>query len=268
MEKITAFLNKKVAGIPMYVIGLVVAVIALWGAWRLSPSEDEEPIPEEPASDDEGFDASMDGQQPIFLASTPQPPDALLNTQQPEPTNDEWGQRAISVLTADGVPYQDAASAIQKFLNGETLSNVEGRNRDRAIAVVGTPPEPVIPGRVNPYKGPAARQGNPPTIHTVKGTSDNQDAELARLYYGMATPDAMRLLRSENTTIKPPYPIGTRVNIPRFHRPQYFKTTHAVRGLYQIAGKNATTPAKILALNPGRKADDFPLKAGVRVRVA
>ncbi len=265
MEKVTALLNRKVAGIPVYVVALVVAAGVLWYAIRLRPTADStDPEPSANDSTDTGSDFG-DGEQPVFTATPPVPVGSVTSTN--NDTNEAWGQRAISFLVANGASAGEAGTAINKYLNGDNLSYAEGVLRDKAVAELGIPPEGLTPGRTGAYRGPASRQGEPPTNHTVTGKSDDTPSELARLYYGLNTPDAVRLIRAGNTSLTEPYAVGTKVHIPNFHRPVYIDATPHMNGLYEIATKNSTSPDRILALNPGLEAKDFPVKVGRRIRV-
>jgi hypothetical protein len=268
MEKLTAALNRKVFGVPVYVIAFIFAAGILWYAIRLRPSESDstgEVEPSENDGTDAGFDASTDGEQPVFTVTSATPVGSVISTN--NDNNEAWGQRAISYLASLGVSAGDSGIAIRKYLDGENLTYEEGQLRDKAVLQLGIPPESITPGKTSTYKGPAAKQGEPPLTHEVRGKSDDSPQELSRLYYGMQTADAVRLIRGANTTLTEPYPIGASVRIPGFHKPHYFKATRHVRGLYQIAAKNSTTADRILALNPGLTPKDFPVKVGRQIRI-
>ena len=191
---------KKVKGVPVVWIVLVVAAAGLYGAFRLKSTPEDAPAEEDvPTGDD------ADPGQPTFTAN---------------PT--------------------------------------------------GASPPPTVPAPASAptgalgYQGPAVKQGNPPTIHTVKGKSDDTFAELGRLYYGLANWDTANLLRRANLTLFEPIPTGARVTIPLHTEPIYYVATAANRDLYSIARKNGTTATKAQALNPGKV---FPVKVDTRVRV-
>ena len=153
----------------------------------------------------------------------------------------------------------------RQYLDGQQLSMQEGAARDAAIKHFGQPPDGLLTTSTSGYKGPASAQGTPPTVHKVRGKSDNSPEELAVLYYGMNTADAVRTIRAANTTVTVPYPVGTSIQIPKYHNPHYFKATQSVRGLTQIAAKNGITAGQVIALNPGKK---FPVAVGTRVRIS
>lgn len=258
-----ALLNKRIAGVPVYVVVLVLAAAALYGAWKLKPTPDETaPADESPTTADETLPFS--DTQPIFDATPPLSVGSVTSTN--ADSNDLWGRRAIEYLTGSrGHDYSSASLAIGKFLDGMNLTYDEGAMRDEAIAALGLPPEPVGAAHTGVYRGPASRQGEPPLNHIVKGKSDDNAQELARLYYGQTSQDAIELIRSANTSLTVPYPIGSSVHIPGFHRPKYFTATRHTRTVYQIAQKNGTTADKLYALNPGMS---FPVSRGTQVRVA
>lgn len=55
--------------------------------------------------------------------------------------NEEWGGNAVSNLISQGVPPDQASTAIQAHLNGQQLSPSMAASRDLAIDSVGPPPE-------------------------------------------------------------------------------------------------------------------------------
>jgi hypothetical protein len=144
-----------------------------------------------------------------------------------------------------------------------------------------TPPVPPVAGlpatgtdtappNANPatgYTGPPTKQGTPPLTHQTRGKSDDSPAELSRLYFpGYNIDQARALIRGANPAlaVNQPFPIGTRVKIPAWVNPAYFKATSAARNATQIAVKNGTSAAHLRDLNPGMV---FPVKVGTRVRV-
>jgi hypothetical protein len=182
-----------------------------------------------------------------------------------EDTNELWGRRAVEWLTANGFTLSMASTAVTKYLSGEPLSYQEGQARDKAVGHFGLPPEGLIPTSTSAAPTPpASKQGTPPCNHTVRGARDNQPAELARVYYGIANADAINLIESKNPTLTKPYRVGTVVRIPVYRDPKYYVATSACRTLYEIARKNGTTAAAVKELNPGKT---FPVKVGTRVRV-
>lgn len=259
-----ALMSRKVYGIPVVWIAAAVAVMALYGAFRLRPTP--EPVAEEPTDDEDTAGYSLDfADQPTFSAT----PTVTQPTITPD-TNELWGRRAIEWLTSTGTTLSLATGAISKYLDGEPLSYAEAVARDRAVKQFGIPPEGLPPVTNNPsapvYAGPATRQGVPPLFHTVKGKSDASTGALARLYYGMDTADTRNLINAHpsNAGKVSPYPVGAKIRVPAYHDPKFFRATSATNTLYAIAKKNGTTAAAVSNLNPGMV---FPVKVGTRVRV-
>jgi len=253
--------EKKVGGVPVVYIAVIVAGIALFGALRLKPAAEDtadEDIPE----GDAGGEIAI---QPVFVANKTQVTSNDDGFSQD--TNEYWGRRAIEWLTQNGTTLSLATSAITGYLNGDTLSYAEGVVRDKAVRQFGLPPEGLLSANTNKqsvYNGPASKQGVPPLRHQVKGTSDNTAKELARLYYGIDNTDAVILIHQANLTATPPYPVGSRVMVPAFHQPKYYTATSAINTLYAIAKKNGLSPQQLQAFNPNTQ---FPVKEGRRVRV-
>ena len=271
---IKALANRKVFGVPVYVIAFVVVIGLAYMAFRLRPTPDTptdaaatDSGPEGDQADTGGDASPSDYQPPVFYADKVGPvslgsSDVSTNGD----TNAAWGQRAVAWLVTQGIDYGLAAHAISKYLEGSNLTFEEGAARDQAIKQFGIPPEPLSVGGVGGYKGPAVRQGVPPTTHHVKGKSDDSAPELARLYYGIADRNAVSLIRAENASVVEPYAVGSAIRIPRNRQPKYYRATGHIRSLYAIARKNGTTPAEVSRLNPQIKR--FPVKPGTRVRVA
>jgi len=264
--KLDALMSRKVAGIPVVWIALAIGVVAVYGAIKLKPAPEVVDAPED--EEEEEFDGNIDNaQQPVFVANpVPQPSTA--------DTDQKWSLRAQDWLRLNGVTPELATAAITKYLNEEPLNETERAAVNRAIQEFGYPPEstPNAPSAPNPnpetgYKGPATKQGTPPLTHVVKGTSDDSVTELSRLYYGSDSPDHINRIKSatQNLTNPGPYRVGSRVTIPKYADPKYYKATAATRDVYTIARKNGTTAAKVYELNNMMK---FPVKVGTRVRVA
>jgi len=252
-------LSKKVAGIPVIWVVLVVAVVGLYAAIRL-------PRVEEPADEQDipAGDSGDDG-QPIFRAREDSSTGLDSDSGTLEPTNAQWGRRAIEWLVANGATVSLASLAISKYLNSETLSQAEGALRDKAVKQFGLPPEDIPTSNTLGYQGPASKQGEPPVTHVVRGKSDDTFAELAKLYYGMDNADTVILLMQANTTVTAPFSVGTRIRVVPYSQPRYYVATAATNTLYAIARKNSTTAQRIQALNPNTR---FPVAVGHRVRIA
>lgn len=262
MEDVKSVSRKKIAGIPVLYLAFAVAAVILFLAMRVKPATDTAATDAESTDTTDGGD-SLSGDMgepvvtnPVFVANPTTQTVA-------ENTNDLWARQAIQWLISSGATVSEATNAIQKYLSGDTLSYREGELRDKAVTEFGLPPEDIVSGKTLGYKGPASKQGEPPTTHTVKGTSDNSYEELARLYYGLSGSDPINFLRSRNASLVEPFAVGTRVTIPVWKNPRYYRATSATRTLYAIARVESTTPSAIQALNPGM---EFPVRPGTRVR--
>lgn len=265
MEKFNALLKRKVFGIQVLYIALVVGALMVYAAIRYKAPATDAPTDASAtdapgdSGDDTGGDYAGPVQQPVFTAT----PSAVVSAENPD-TNELWGRRAVEWLVSGGATLSLTTSAITKYLSGDTLSQAEGILRDKAVHQFGIPPEGLIATSTAGYVGPASRQGTPPCKHVVKGKSDNSFAELALLYFGLNNADAINQMHSANPSLMEPLAVGQTVQIPAFHTPRYYSATSATRTLYAIAAKNGTTPAKVSALNPRMV---FPVKVGTRVRV-
>lgn len=63
-------------------------------------------------------------------------------------SNSEWQEGAVSNLISQGVPPDQASTAIQAHLNGQPLSPAMAASRDLAINSVGPPPQVPEPGQM------------------------------------------------------------------------------------------------------------------------
>lgn len=286
MNSIMEFMRRKVFGVPVGVLALLFAGGLLYMAIRMRPAPEPEPdadLEDTPAGDPDGLD------QPVF-AATPviyQPSGIPSVAATPQEDNNElWGRRAIEWLIGNGVSVGDAQTVISRYLAGENLSAGQGEIRDRAVKHFGLPPETIDYGKTRPPQPepknhpPARRQGNPPTWHTVKGVNDNNPAELAQLYYGTRSREAVLRIKATAPAMRfgqesrrrkggkswevEVYPVGTRIYIPASYAPKWYRATAANRDKFSIARRNGTTAAKVEELNPGL---NFPVKKGTRVRV-
>jgi hypothetical protein len=287
---IKSLTSKKISGIPVIYIILVVVAIALFGAIKLKPSK-----PADAAGDTAEPDTAgdlPDTSQPVFGATPTitQPTGTTGATVTSTPMADTdtlWSRRAIDYLRQNGYTLEIATSAITKYVNGQPLTTVETGARDKAVQQFGLPPETIpdtstIPDTPTPdpvptppdptdlpttpnYNGPASKQGVPPLTHTVKGTSDDTIGEIATLYFG-SKDGIVNLVGSYN----PQWghyqglPPGTGVVVPAYVEPKYYVATSATYTAAAIAQKNGTTRDRVIHLNPDK---NFPVKPGVRVRV-
>jgi hypothetical protein len=269
---------KKVAGVPVIYLILGVTVIALYGAIKIKPTATTDTASAEPT--DTAGDLP-DTSQPVFSATPtitqPSGVATSVSAVSGPDTDDLWKRRAIDYLRQNGYTLDVATAAINKYLDGQALSVTEAGARDKAVGVFGLPPEGIPDTSTTPnpttttlpttpnYNGPATRQGSPPTTHIVRGKSDDTYEELSRLYYGHSGSDVQLLIRSYNPThTGGPFPVGTRITVPRFVQPKWYNATSATHTAVAIARKNGTTAQRIRDLNLRK---DFPVKPGTRVRV-
>lgn len=289
MDKIQAFLSKKIAGVPVIAIVALAAGVILFYAIRMKPSTSEEEEFEDVEQEGDTGGDPGDYSQPVFQATPTilQPSGVVTQggvTAITSPDSNElWKERVVNDLLSKGYAYNIAMGMATKFLAGESLSAEEAKVRDSVVAVYGMPPEgvefaPDMPKETSPKTSPtpvptttqapaarARKQGTPPLHHTVESTADNTAAELSQLYYGYTTGQTKNKIRAANANKEGPWAKGTRVKIPVDRDPKYYRATAQTRTIIKIAAKNGTTTAKLSLLNPKLK---FPVKAGTRVRVA
>lgn len=266
MERITTY---RIGGIPIVYIALPLVLVGLYLAIKSKPTPEETVEPQD--GDAAGGDASTDETQPIFVARPVGTSDAVVASvtqTATSDTNDAWARRCIEWLIANGTTIQTATSAIQKYLNGDALSFEEGQARDAAVKQFGLPPEEIpLGGAVGKFSGQATKQGVPPTTHEVKGSRDDTFTELALLYYNRNDRDTIEQLRAANLSLAGggAFPPGTKVTIPKYHNPKFYKATSATRTAAAIAAKNGISQTVLVTLNPSTK---FPVKVGTRVQVS
>lgn len=274
-------LRKKIAGVPVIVIlGVVVLVLAVV-AYRMRDTNAQDDEPVAASDDDQGYSDSAllagsgdTSGYDAFVANgsiTAAPADPADAADTPDPTNEEWVRKATEwLVTTRNVSGGKAQSALTKYIQGDNLTYEEGSWRDLAIRQFGVPPEPI--GAVGSTgAAPAKRQGNPPTKHVVKGSSDDSLSDLAQLYYGRKTNEIYDLLQNANKasgleryTPSAKIAAGTSVNIPKYTPPKYYTSTKTTNTSAEIARKNGISQTTLSVLNDGMK---FPVKAGTRVRV-
>lgn len=268
MEKVRELLGRRFFGVPGYVIAVVAVTLLALVAWKMKPSAPE-------TSDEAVEDESAGGDpepvtNPVFLANPAPTVVSGDGDGESSATNEQWARRAIEWLISRGTPEELARPTIQRYLAGEILTTQQNGLKNQAIAQFGLPPEMVSGGGVaeNVNTGttaPARKQGPLPRKHKVMGTADDTNRELARLYYGRDDSVAVALIASRNLfnpTGK--WKIGDSVTIPEYRGAVYKVARRGMQTADEFGAKNATTGARIIALNPGKR---FPVKIGTRVRV-
>lgn len=289
--KVPGFLQKKVFGVPLLWVALIVAAGLLYWAIKMkgnsSASDTSSTDSQATDSTGDGTDStdtsggdSGDTQQPVFIV-----PNGTTSTVTTDTgttvgmtgapvatTNAVWGQEVTTWLIAPAQGYSvDVASrVVNNYLNGEPLTQSDAAIRDKAVQQFGLPPEgvPYVAEQAgtSPVNKPAVKQGTPPLTHTVKGNHDNTPTQLAVLYYGSNSSGAVATITGQpnNVGMKSPYPVGSKVHIPSNTKAKYFRATTATHTLSAIAAKNGERTERIQAYNPGMK---FPVKVGTQVRV-
>jgi LysM repeat protein len=269
---IKALMSKKIGGIPyLYIAGLFVVVLMVVAMRMKSTTTSTENTPSTPSDEGESTtDAETEASADYGFAATRgtvtvSDQSGVTTTATALDTNELWLKRAVEWLISSGIGAGEAQSAISKYLDGASLSYAEGQMRDKAVKEFGLPPEPITPGAT--AAAPGKRQGNPPCTHTIKGPNDNTFTKLALIYYSRQDGDAIDFLQAANTRLghKGPFPVDTKVTIPKWKNPKYVTAKKGMTTLAQIASKNGVSQAMITELNDGVK---FPVKVGKRVRVA
>lgn len=77
--------------------------------------------------------------QPAY--ATPRASAPVLLPQASGSRNEDWGGAAVNNLVSQGVPPDQASTAIQAHLNGQPLSPSMAASRDLAVDSIGPPPE-------------------------------------------------------------------------------------------------------------------------------
>lgn len=256
-----ALTQKKIGKVPVIYIGGVAALGIGYYAWKLKSPPVDTTVTDVPATD------ATSGNQPDFVANVPLTSPgsgSSVTNETTTDTNDAWARRCITWLISQGYSIELSQSAIGKFLEGSAISTEERPLIDKAVAQFGFPPVTPPPSKTAPYKGPASKQGTPPVAHTVKGTSDDSYAELARLYFGMSNGASLAQIQSVNAGVRDPFQVGQVIQIPKPHNPVFVIAHQNSNTIYEIAKKNGTDPSVISSLNPNV---NFPVKPGTRVRV-
>ena len=274
--KLSELTAKKVAGIPVVYIALVLAGAVAYYAWKLAPSAGPSdasgagPAEGDTASEvGSGGDAGSvyDGLKTsgtVVVAPQPTP-----TTEAVAETNQTWLKAAIDYVVNEKklANVGDAQIALQKYLDGTDLTFDEGAIRDAAVAKLKLPPEGIAKVGIT-QAAPAQKQFSGSGVHTVKGVNDNTPMKLAGLYYGSADWTHANFIASYNTSLGPPattYTPGTKVTIPNYISPVYFTVTSTTRTFATVAQKNGTTAPAVFALNP-TWSEPFNVNSKIRVK--
>lgn len=281
-----AVTGRKVLGVPFlyWAVGVVVVVVGYGYVKKRGAAK--APAATDAAATNAGGDVQAQT-QPVFQAIPVPAYDVTatpVNAQTGQPlTNTDWTRLAVQWLTTNHqMTSGDALALVQSYLNGDTLSMDQSKAIDSVVHQYGLPPElPPSGGTSTPP--PAAtketKQGVPPIEHTVKGSNTTVN-DLSLLYYGTTNADVERLIWEFNymrawdqfatagaanaggTVL----PAGTKVTIPAYIMPKYFKARAGALTSVQIARLNGTDYRRVELLNAD-KIKQWPVKVGTSVRV-
>jgi hypothetical protein len=151
-EQVNGLLHKKVAGIPLVYIGVILAAFIIVFVVRSRKSKTTPATPD--AATVQGDGTSTD--QPAFFVP---PTNTSVNAANvpgaattsvgstgmamPQ-TNDQWANEATSWLLGQGFTIDVAGPAIQNFIDGNPMASTDQVTaRDKAVAQFGLPPEGV-----------------------------------------------------------------------------------------------------------------------------
>jgi hypothetical protein len=266
--------HRKVAGVPViYLAGGAVAILAVV-AWKLKPTpavtDTSTPVDSggDPNSVDESAYAGLATQGTVTVVQQPNQttPDAVV------PTNGTWVRDGATWLVNQQKATGTVAyNALSKYVAGQDRSFDEQALVDAVIAHQGFPPDDIAEGGTTGSK-PAQKQGEPPTVHTITGASDDSWAEIAQLYYGSGSADNQDLLQFANPSIgasQGPFAVGTKINVPAFHAPKTYRVPKGPVTWASVAAKNGISEVQLRNLNNGAAAwrNAATLATGQVVRV-
>lgn len=132
-------LSKQVGPLPVGAWGVVIAG-ALGMAYYFNKGQSNGSAPEEQLLAEPGV--GIGGGQFIYDEPNKVTPDISI-----ELTNTAWITKAWSYLISQGHNPSVSGTALNKYINGETLSSVEQGLVDIAISKVGVPPESFTPAK-------------------------------------------------------------------------------------------------------------------------
>lgn len=272
MAKLGEIVHKKVLGIPVVYLFVGAAIVFAYFAWKLKPTSTADSVATGDESTTPGNvpDRTADdslytglGTNGTVIAVNPS---AASETVAADKTNSDWLKDGVSLLVTEGrASGTQANAALNKFLNGQDRSFEENEWIDFVIKKKGLPPDGVDPsGKIGPK--PVRKNGEPPTTHTVTGPDDNEFWNLAWLYYGKSNQDTLDLLQSANIGFhNGPWPVGTKIHVPKYTDPVYYTVKGTVNTAAKIAAANGISVQQLDVLNNGKIK--FPAKVGTKVRV-
>lgn len=144
--KAKGILSKRVFGIPVLYIAIVlVAALALY-AWKAKSATGEEDSSGEALdAEDQEYTESEVAAGNIYPIS----PTGTVYAQSPQAVednveyfgNDDWLRKAVADLVSKGGNPGEVQNALQAYLEGEDMSYAQGLIRDQAVKAHGLPPE-------------------------------------------------------------------------------------------------------------------------------
>lgn len=169
-QTVTKAARRRVLGVPVLYIAAAVAVILAVYAYKTQtrPGKVASANGETDASEVSDAPGDLGSVYPtmprgtVIVAPASMVNDASATSLE---TNTEWLRQGVALLGADGVSGGTAQLALQKYLDGEQLSYVQGSYRDKVIAKLGLPPDPSTVGGTDPESA-----AFPTPIPSVPGT--------------------------------------------------------------------------------------------------
>lgn len=266
-ESIKDVLMSKVFGVPVALLAVVGFAGMVYFLNRTGSSSETA----DTAVGEDTEDASGDVEYydpPTFVANESESTEETTVTTS---SNETWRQTAyawaVGTKSFDPLMVEAGLSA---YLAGEQLTAKQNEMIQAVLVQFGRPPAgPAGTSTVATFTGPATSQGTPPLTHTVKGTMDDSLAELARLYWGVGTNEAINQLRAANPTLPSTSGIstGTAVKVPAHRNPSFYRTTKEVNTLADVARAKGLSQVTVFNLNPTiARTKELPVGTKVQVR--
>lgn len=271
MASFNEIANKRVAGVPvLYLAGAFVAVLAIV-AWKMKPSTP----PEEPRGDEGTTSENAPGNEVDYSGLESQGTVTVVQPTVPQTTpdpvvktNQDWVREGAEWATANNKASGSAAyAALNKYVNGQDRSFDEQVIVDAVLKEKGQPPDSIAEGG-NVGSKPTSKIPTLPGYHTVSGSADNGYDKLAILYYGKTDQNNYDLIQAANVATlgsSGPFPVGTKVYVPRYSNPKYYILPKDMN-IAEIAAKNGIGQQAFRAYNQDAKTP-WVMKKGRKVRV-
>lgn len=143
MDKITAFLNRKVLGVKMlYLVAVGVLILAAYAVYAWRTDSLDSAVDEADTDDDSEDSESTSGAYPsTTLSASDYDSDTSTDTDVATYTNDEWQAEAIAYLqSANLATALEAQKAVEVYLDGSNGTYKQKQLINKVIAAIGTPP--------------------------------------------------------------------------------------------------------------------------------